>query len=49
MGLVKKKGVVMVQEAMNPHVPVIVGMNVLTELDRQMSQDGLCIGKSWLL
>lgn len=36
---VKKKRVVVVQEAINPQVSVILGMNVLQELDQQMVQD----------
>lgn len=35
---VRKKGVVVVQEAMDPQVPVILGMYVLKQLDRQMAQ-----------
>ncbi|XP_069840942.1 uncharacterized protein [Dendropsophus ebraccatus] len=35
----KKKGVVVVQSAMDPEVPVILGMNVLKELDGLMAQE----------
>lgn len=35
---VKKKGEVVVQEAMEPQVPIILGMNVLQELDRHIAQ-----------
>lgn len=36
---INRKGVVVVQEAIDPHLSVILGINVLPELDRKMTKE----------